>query len=112
MIGITFLSHGLYAFGFYPVPGNFIDMTISIFGISETEARTFLWIAGIIDVLILPLLFVNKMLKIVVIYSVFWGFLTALARVFANFSIDFPLQNPKAAPCGSYITSNIFLIAC
>lgn len=92
LIGITFFSHGLYAFGFYPVPGNFIDMTISIFGISEAGARTFLWVAGIIDILILPLLFVDRVVKIVVVYSVFWGFLTAFARVYANFSIDFPLQ--------------------
>lgn len=92
LIAITFLSHGLYAFGFYPVPGNFIDMTISIFGVSEEIARTFLWIAGAIDVLILPLLFVDKVMKIVVMYAVFWGLLTALARIVANFSMDFPLQ--------------------
>jgi hypothetical protein len=92
VIGITFVSHGLYAFGFYPVPGNFIDMTIAIFGTSEEVVRDFLWVAGVIDVLILPLLFVDKAMKIVVVYAIFWGFLTALARIVANFSMDFPLQ--------------------
>ncbi|WP_130735546.1 hypothetical protein [Flavobacterium sp. J27] len=92
LIGITFLCHGLYALGFYPVPGNFIDMTISILGFSEAHARTFLWIAGVIDLFILPLLFIRKITKITAIYAVFWGFLTAFARIVANFSIDFPFD--------------------
>ena len=82
IVGLTFLCHGLYALGFYPVPGNFIDMTISILGVTEEQARSFLWVAGIIDLFILPFL----------IYAVFWGFLTALARVVANYSTDFPLE--------------------
>ncbi|KIX20014.1 hypothetical protein SY27_15980 [Flavobacterium sp. 316] len=92
LVGITFLCHGLYAFGFYPVPGNFIDMTISILNISEDNARLFLWIVGIIDFLILPLLFINRIAKEVAVYAVLWGFLTAFARIVANFSIDFPLD--------------------
>ena len=92
LVGLTFLCHGLYALGFYPVPGNFIDMTISILGISEDNSRMFLWIAGIIDLLILPLLFIRKTEKIIAIYAVFWGFLTAFARIAANFSTDFPLE--------------------
>lgn len=92
LVGITFLCHGLYAFGFYPVPGNFIDMTISILGLSEDNSRTFLWIVGFIDLLILPLLFIKNTVKVTAIYAVFWGFLTAFARIIANFSIDFPLE--------------------
>lgn len=92
LVGLTFLCHGLYALGFYPVPGNFIDMTISIVGLTEEQARSFLWVAGIIDVFILPLLFLKKIAKATAIYAVFWGFLTAFARITANFSADFPLE--------------------
>ncbi|MCO6162686.1 hypothetical protein [Flavobacterium sp. NRK F7] len=92
LVGLTFLCHGLYALGFYPVPGNFIDMTISIVGLTEEQARSFLWVAGIIDVFILPFLFLKKIAKATAIYAVFWGFLTAFARITANFSADFPLE--------------------
>ena len=34
----------------------------------------------------------KKTLKVTAIYAVFWGFLTALARVVANYSTDFPLE--------------------
>ncbi|NJM80204.1 MAG: hypothetical protein HC854_12380 [Flavobacterium sp.] len=92
LVGITFFCHGLYALGFYPVPGNFIDMTIAILGISEDQSRVALLVVGFIDVLILPLLFINKTLKITAIYAVIWGFLTAFARIIANYVIDFPLE--------------------
>ena len=92
IVGLTFLCHGLYALGFYPVPGNFIDMTISIIGFTEEQARSFLWVAGIIDIFILPFLFFKKTVKATAIYAFFWGFLTAFARVVANFSTDFLLE--------------------
>ena len=38
-IGLTFLGHGLYALGMYPVPGNFIHMVIVNALIVETGAR-------------------------------------------------------------------------
>ena len=31
VIAATFLGHGLYALGFYPVPGNFVQMTLNVF---------------------------------------------------------------------------------
>lgn len=91
-IGFTFFAHGLYALGFYPVPGNFIDMTISVFHINEANARLFLLAAGILDILILPLLFVKSISKYVLLYAAFWGFLTAFARIVAHFDIDFASQ--------------------
>ncbi|WP_109300294.1 hypothetical protein [Aquimarina sp. AU474] len=93
VIAITFFSHGLYAFGFYPVPGKFVDMVIQIFGCSESIAITFLYIAGIIDFVLAVLIFIPKLEKYALWYAVFWGLLTALARIVANFYIAFPLES-------------------
>lgn len=93
LIAITFFSHGLYAFGAYPVPGKFVDMVIGILGFTESFAITFLYIAGILDFILAILLFVPRAERYALIYAVIWGLLTALARIFANFYIDFPLQS-------------------
>ena len=93
LTALTFASHGLYALGFYPVPGNFIDMLINITGISEQTSITVLYIAGVLDLIIAVLLFVPKISIYAAGYAFVWGLLTALARVVANFSMDFPLQS-------------------
>ncbi len=93
LIAITFFSHGLYAFGAYPVPGKFVDMVINILGCSESIAITLLYIAGILDFILAVLIFIPKVAKYALIYAVIWGLLTALARIVANFYLDFPLQS-------------------
>ncbi len=93
LVAVTFFSHGLYAFGAYPVPGKFVDMVIQIFGCSESFAITFLYIAGIIDFILAVVIFIPKIDKYAIIYAVIWGLLTAFARIVANFYIDFPLQS-------------------
>ncbi|WP_298546369.1 DoxX-like family protein [uncultured Aquimarina sp.] len=93
LIAFTFFSHGLYAFGFYPVPGKFIDMTIQIFGFSETTAISFLYIAGILDFILAILIFIPNVQIYALWYAVGWGLLTAMARIVANFYWDFPLQS-------------------
>ncbi len=93
LIAITFFSHGLYAFGAYPVPGKFIDMVIQIIGCSESHAITFLYVAGILDFILAVLIFIPKTAKYALIYAVIWGLLTAVARIVANFYTDFPLQS-------------------
>lgn len=93
LIAVTFFSHGLYAFGAYPVPGKFVDMVINIFGCTESFAITFLYIAGILDFILAVLLFIPKVDKYALIYAVVWGLLTALARLAANFYWEFPLQS-------------------
>ncbi|TPN85151.1 DoxX-like family protein [Aquimarina algicola] len=93
IIAVTFFSHGLYAFGFYPVPGRFVDMVIQIFGCSEDIAIVFLYIAGILDFILAVLLFVPRVNIYALWYAVVWGTLTALARIVANFYIDFPLES-------------------
>ncbi|TCP22098.1 hypothetical protein EV195_1143 [Tenacibaculum skagerrakense] len=93
LIAVTFFSHGLYAFGAYPVPGKFVDMVINIFGCTESFAITFLYIAGVLDFILAVLLFIPKVDKYALIYAVAWGLLTALARLVANFYWEFPLQS-------------------
>ncbi|MBQ0732696.1 DoxX-like family protein [Aquimarina celericrescens] len=93
LIAVTFISHGLYAFGFYPVPGKFVDMVIHIFGFTESTAIIFLYIAGILDFILAVLIFVPRITVYALWYAVIWGLLTALARIVANFYVDFPLDS-------------------
>ena len=84
-IALTFTCHGLYAAGYYPRPGQFVDMTINILHTSEKNAILFLNIAGLLDFAISILIFIPKFSRMALIYAVVWGGLTALARLVANF---------------------------
>ena len=86
----TFFSHGMYALGVYPVPGYFIDMTIMILHCSESTARSFLFIAGILDIIVAIGVFIPKINKWIFIYAFLWGIATAIARIWANFTIQLP----------------------
>ena len=88
-IALTFLSHGLYALGYYPRPGVFVDMTISLLGVTENNAHTFLYVIGWLDLLFAGLLFLPKTRTVSLYYCIVWGFLTASARLFAYLSFAF-----------------------
>jgi hypothetical protein len=88
-VAATFIAHGLFALNFYPLPGTFIDMTISILRISESQARIFLMVMGWLDVIFAVGLFVPIIRQISLYYCVVWGFLTAAARLVANVQVDF-----------------------
>ncbi len=101
-IAITFFAHGLYAYGYYPQPGSFVDMMILGFKMNEDTARYTLKIIGVLDfvfagivLLNLYVLFGNKihvslhlLLKIFLYYGLIWGGLTALARIYIPFNGD------------------------
>ncbi len=89
LVALTFFSHGLYAFGFYPLPGKFVDMTIQIIKCNEEQAIFLLYIAGILDFLVAILIFIPFTAKPVLLYAAIWGIITAFARVFANFNVEF-----------------------
>ncbi len=89
LITAVFIAHGLYAVGYYPVPGFFLGMVIDILGFTEQGARNFLLIAGILDFAGAILIFVPKVAKYALVYLAIWGFLTSFARVIAGFSFDF-----------------------
>lgn len=83
-ISLTFLGHGLYAIGYYPVPGKFIDMTIRILHISEPSALHLLFFAGILDMIVAIGVFIShsaRLRQIIFLWAIIWGALTALARV-------------------------------
>jgi len=82
-VALTFLGHGLYAVGFFPVPGHFIYMTTEILNISDSGAKDLLLVAGVLDLIAVVLLFFPKTEMYAVFYCLFWGFLTALARPLA-----------------------------
>ena len=93
IIALTFTCHGLYAIGtLYPIPATFVTMTINILPVTDAQALNFLFVAGVLDFIVTVAIFIPKLARIALIYACIWGFLTAFARVFGNFSIDFPWQ--------------------
>lgn len=85
-IALTFIGHGLYAYGYYPVPGHFQQMMISGFGVGNDQAIFLLKLAGILDFIAAAMLFApgKKWRKVAVVYIIVWGFLTALARIWSH----------------------------
>jgi hypothetical protein len=92
-IALTFSAHGLYAIGFYPQPGVFVDMLIHIFHVTEAHAKTTLIIVGLLDFVISIGIFIPRLSRYSLIYAALWGGLTALARIWANFYWSFPLDS-------------------
>ncbi len=95
MIAFTFVSHGFYAIGFYPVPGIFSEMTMSILHLSEEGAISFLKIMGALDFIAAVFILTPfpRLIKIGLIYCAIWGILTALARPVAFYYQDFWLES-------------------
>ena len=89
LIAAVFTAHGLYAVGYYPVPGYFLGMVIDILGFTEQGALNFLLVVGILDFIGSILIFVPKLTRYALIYLAIWGFLTSFARLVAGFSFDF-----------------------
>ncbi|MBB6460437.1 DoxX-like family protein [Flammeovirga kamogawensis] len=89
VIALTFICHGLYAVGFYPVPGKFVDMTIATIGVTESTAKTLLLVAGIMDFIVAIGIFIPRIAKPMLIYMVVWGTLTSMARLTGHFHIEF-----------------------
>ncbi len=92
-IALTFMGHGLFASGIFSVPAHFVFMTQNIIGLSADAARSFLLLAGILDFIVAIGLFINKIDRIVVVYAIIWGSLTALARVVAYYDPALPAES-------------------
>ena len=93
-IAFTFICHGLYAVGYYPRPGDFMQMSMSILNTDEIEAAQFLKTAGILDFIASVLLFApGKTGKTALLYCVFWGLATTLARVWSPLMIGTSIEN-------------------
>lgn len=91
-IALTFIGHGLYAFGYYPTPGNFMQMTIDMFVMNDGQASIFLQTVGVLDFAAAIGIFFPYVWKPAVIYCILWGFATAFARIVANFDIQIPIE--------------------
>ena len=64
-------------------------MTINILGVGDESAFLFLNVAGVLDFIVAVVIFFPKKIsQFALIYMVFWGFVTTLARVWANFNLD------------------------
>lgn len=94
-VALTFIGHGLYAWGYYPQPGHFIDMFINVLGISEEMSRTALKVAAILDFAAAVLLFVPRAAKASLMYCALWGGLTAAARLMSGFDSNFIADSLK-----------------
>lgn len=88
-IAFTFVGHGLYAVGYYPVPGHFVHMLDVVLGVSDATAEVILKVAGILDFIIAIGIFFPRIALPILYYAAFWGLLTALARIFAYFEPTF-----------------------
>ncbi|MCP4441822.1 MAG: hypothetical protein GY810_23190 [Aureispira sp.] len=94
IIAISFICHGLYAYGYYPVPGPWLQWCLDVFMLpTESSAYTFLYLMGILDFLAAILIFFRPTFNIAIWYCIIWGTMTALARIVANFYIDAPLYS-------------------
>ncbi len=80
-VAFTFLGHGLYALGVYPVPGYFVHMIITNLGITNAQAEQLLWVAGWLDMGVAIGVLLPVVDRYWLAYAVFWGFLTSLARL-------------------------------
>jgi len=87
-IALTFICHGLYAYGYYPRPGNYVDMTLNILPIREPTAHLFLKIMGVLDFVVAAAIFIPKVQVPALIYTFIWGGMTALARIVAHIDFD------------------------
>lgn len=91
-VAVTFFGHGLYAWGYYPQPGHFIDMFINVLGFTEAFSITSLKIAAVLDFAVAVLIFIPRASRIALIYCVLWGGLTASARLLSGFDANFLAQ--------------------
>ena len=85
-IALTFVGHGLYAVGYHPQPGFFLQMTMSGLSVSQATAAVILITAGVVDFLAAFLLLLpqRRLARIGLYYCVAWGLLTTLARIWSN----------------------------
>lgn len=89
-IAFTFISHGLYAIGYYPRPGSFVEMVLNILPIPEDQTSIFLWTVGLLDFIFAALLFFRPPISIYALsYLTFWGLMTTFARLWSYIQIDF-----------------------
>lgn len=88
-IALTFVGHGLYAVGFHPRPGVFLQMTMSGLGLDQEGATTLLLLAGWLDFAAAALILLpqRSLVRAGLYYCFGWGLLTTLARIWSNYDL-------------------------
>ncbi|MFK7799301.1 MAG: hypothetical protein AB8E82_17760 [Aureispira sp.] len=94
VVATTFVCHGLYAIGYYPQPGIWIQWCMDTFYFPTDEsAQLFLKVMGVLDFAAAALLFFRPTFNLAIGYCILWGCMTATARVWCNFYWEFPLDS-------------------
>jgi hypothetical protein len=88
VLAATFAGHGLYAVGYYQVPGEWVTMVMTILRVTEPAAFSILFAAGLLDFFVAIGIFVPGLRTASAIYAAVWGLLTALARTLANVTFE------------------------
>lgn len=92
-MSITFIAHGLFAIGYYPTPGYFVEMVMNIMGVGQETGVVILKIAAILDFIAGIIIFLpGKMALPGFIYMVIWGFGTTIARIWGYFHPEIFMQ--------------------
>jgi hypothetical protein len=95
-IAATFAGHGLYAVGYYEVPGQFVTLVMRSLHVSQSVALDLLKVAGCLDFVVaagaLAAPWVGRLGGGMLLYAAAWGTLTALARVWAFFRWDLAFE--------------------
>lgn len=81
-VGLTFIGHGIYALGVHYLPGNFIVMTNECLNIESAQSGKFLFVIGILDIVLSVLVFIPRIRQYAVWYLIIWGLLTSIARTY------------------------------
>jgi hypothetical protein len=93
-LSLTFIGHGLYAMGIYPVPSDFSTMTMIALDLSEETALRYLFLIGVIDFIVaitlwipttwLPSARAQDIKHWALIYMLIWGGCTTIARLWGH----------------------------
>ena len=75
-----FLGHGIFAL---QLKQSFLDMIISVLGVSLDSAQKILLVIGSLDILIALLVLIYPF-RLMLLYATLWGFATSLARPLAG----------------------------
>jgi hypothetical protein len=92
MLALTFIGHGIFALGLNYIPGNFMSMTVTILGINYSGGENFLFVAGILDLIVATTIFIDMYGTFSLYYMAFWGLITALARTFYGIMVADDLE--------------------
>jgi hypothetical protein len=91
----TFLGHGHFAVGFYgEPPASFVRLSMRALGIGAPQAVSFLWVVGVLDIIICFLVFLPRRIALhALVYAAAWGAITALARPYAYVPVGSDLRD-------------------